>query len=105
MFKGDIWKRMRLIDVEKFIEEFPIRADKCDKENANEHFINGVESVLEALVNANTVLTPYTFCKWLAWYVVNTDDDALIVEQVCRKLVKMGFLKVEGDKYVWEEED
>lgn len=86
---------MRLIDVDKFIEEF---ADKCDKEN-------GVISVLEALVNAETVLTPYTFCKWLAWYVVNTDDDVLIVEQVCRKLVNMGFLKVEGDKYVWEEEN
>lgn len=80
---------MRLIDVDKFIEEF---ADKCDKENG-------------VMVNAKTVLTPYTFCKWLAWYVVNADDDALIVEQVCRKLVNMGFLKMEGDKYVWKEED
>lgn len=29
------------------IMEFPIRKDHCDKEHANEHFIFGVESVLE----------------------------------------------------------
>lgn len=29
------------------IMKFPIRKDQCDKEHANEHFIFGVESVLE----------------------------------------------------------
>ena len=27
--------------------QFPIRRDHCDKEHANEHFINGIETVLE----------------------------------------------------------
>ena len=30
---------MRLIDGDK-LQEFPIRANRCDKEHANEHFIN-----------------------------------------------------------------
>lgn len=27
--------------------KFPIRANRCDKEHANEHFINGIETVME----------------------------------------------------------
>lgn len=30
---------------------YPIRADHCDKENANEHFIFGIESVMEYVEN------------------------------------------------------
>lgn len=37
---------MRLIDADK-LQEFPIRANRCDKEHANKHFINGIESVME----------------------------------------------------------
>lgn len=37
---------MRLIDGDK-LQEFPIRANRCDKEHANTHFINGIESVME----------------------------------------------------------
>lgn len=37
---------MRLIDGDK-LQEFPIRANRRDKEHANEHFINGIETVLE----------------------------------------------------------
>ena len=37
---------MRLIDADK-LQEFPIRANRCDKEHANTHFINGTESVME----------------------------------------------------------
>lgn len=37
---------MRLIDGDK-LQEFPIRANRCDKEHANKHFINGIESVME----------------------------------------------------------
>ena len=33
------------------IMEFPIRKDHCDKERANEHFIFGIESVLEYVQN------------------------------------------------------
>lgn len=33
------------------IMEFPIRKDRCDKEHANEHFIFGIESVLEYVEN------------------------------------------------------
>ena len=29
------------------IRQFPIRKDHCDKENGNEHFIYGVETVME----------------------------------------------------------
>ena len=37
---------MRPIDADK-LQEFPIRANRCDKEHANTHFINGIESVME----------------------------------------------------------
>lgn len=33
------------------IMEFPIRKGQCDKEHANEHFIFGIESVLEYVEN------------------------------------------------------
>lgn len=33
------------------IKKFPIRKDRCDKEHANEHFIFGIESVLEYVEN------------------------------------------------------
>lgn len=39
---------MRLIDADK-LQEFPIRANRCDKEHANTHFINGIESVMESM--------------------------------------------------------
>lgn len=37
---------MRLIDADK-LQQFPIRANRCDKEHAETHFINGIESVME----------------------------------------------------------
>lgn len=36
----------RLIDLDELLK-FPIRIDHYDKENGNEHFVYGVESVLE----------------------------------------------------------
>lgn len=36
----------RYIDADKILK-FPIRADHCDKENADPHFINGIETVME----------------------------------------------------------
>lgn len=51
---------MQLIDKDK-LKAFPIRANRCDKEHANEHFINGIETVLEyaeqlPAVDAETVV-------------------------------------------------
>lgn len=34
--------------------EYPIQINHCDKENANEHFLYGVESVLEFAENIPT---------------------------------------------------
>ena len=34
--------------------KFPIRRDHCDKEHANEHFINGIETVMEYAENLPT---------------------------------------------------
>nr|DAL39862.1 MAG TPA_asm: UPF0587 protein [Caudoviricetes sp.] len=45
---------MRRIDGDK-LQEFPIRANRCDKEHANEHFINGIETVLEYAEQLPTV--------------------------------------------------
>lgn len=45
---------MRLIDGDK-LQELSIRANRCDKEHANEHFINGIETVLEYAEQLPTV--------------------------------------------------
>lgn len=39
----------------KTLMKFPIRRDHCDKEHANEHFINGIETVMEYAENLPTV--------------------------------------------------
>lgn len=46
------------------IMEFPIRKDHCDKEHANEHFIFGIESVLEYVENLPAAdVAPVVRCK------------------------------------------
>ena len=45
---------MRLIDADK-LQQFPIRAKHCDKEHANKHFLNGIETVLEYAEQLPTV--------------------------------------------------
>lgn len=58
---------MRLIDAEK-LQEFPIRANRCDKEHANKHFINGIESVMEYAELLPTVdAVPVVRCKECKW--------------------------------------
>lgn len=52
---------MRLIDADK-LQQFPIRANRCDKEHANKHFINGIESVMEY-----AELLPTNFLENLEW--------------------------------------
>lgn len=59
---------MRLIDGDK-LQEFPIRANRCDKEHANEHFINGIETVLEYAEQLPTVdAVVVTHCKDCKYY-------------------------------------
>lgn len=54
---------MRMIDGDK-LQEFPIRANRCDKEHANTHFINGIESVMEYAELLPTVdAVPVVRCK------------------------------------------
>lgn len=45
---------MRPIDADK-LQAFPIRANRCDKEHANKHFLNGIETVLEYAEKLPTV--------------------------------------------------
>lgn len=47
------------------IMEFPIRKDRCDKEHANEHFIFGIESVLEYVENLPAAdVAPVVHGQW-----------------------------------------
>lgn len=46
---------MRLIDVDDLMK-FPIRIDHYDKEHGNEHFVYGVETVLEYAQNLPMVV-------------------------------------------------
>ena len=47
------------------IMKFPIRKDHCDKEHANGHFINGIESVLEYVENLPAVdVAPVRQGRW-----------------------------------------
>nr|DAH49288.1 MAG TPA: hypothetical protein [Caudoviricetes sp.] len=56
-----------MIDAEK-LQEFPIRANRCDKEHANTHFINGIESVMEYAELLPTVdAVPVVRCKECKW--------------------------------------
>ena len=48
------------------IMKFPIRKDHCDKEHANEHFINGIETVLEYAENLPTAdVAPVVHGRWI----------------------------------------
>lgn len=47
------------------IMEFPIRKDHCDKQRANEHFIFGIESVLEYVENLPAAdVAPVVHGRW-----------------------------------------
>lgn len=49
--------------------KFPIRANRCDKEHANTHFINGIESVMEYAELLPTVdAVPIVRCKDCKYY-------------------------------------
>lgn len=47
--------------------KFPIRRDHCDKEHANEHFINGIETVMEYAENLPAAdVAPVVHGRWVA---------------------------------------
>lgn len=46
--------------------QFPIRRDHYDRENGNEHFINGIETVLEYVENLPAAdVSPVVHAQWL----------------------------------------
>ena len=45
---------------------FPIRADHCDKKHANDHFINGIETVMEYIEYMPAAdVAPVVHGKWI----------------------------------------
>ena len=45
--------------------KFPIRRDHCDKAHANEHFINGIETVMEYAKNLPAAdVAPVVHGRW-----------------------------------------
>ena len=73
---------------------YPIRKDQCDKEHANEHFIFGIESVMEYVENLPAAnVAPVVYCKdcihsisyvnksgAIAYVVCNLDEDSDEIE-------------------------
>lgn len=46
--------------------KFPIRSDHCDKDHANEHFINGIETVMEYAENLPAAdVEPVRHGRWI----------------------------------------
>ncbi len=46
--------------------KFPIRRDRCDKKHANEHFINGIETVMEYAENLPIAdVAPVVHGRWI----------------------------------------
>lgn len=53
----------------KTLQAFPIRANRCDKEHANEHFINGIETVMEYAEGLPAAdVAPVVHERWLKHY-------------------------------------
>lgn len=53
--------------------KFPIRANRCDKEHANTHFINGIESVMEYAELLPTVdAVPVVRCRDCKFAYINS---------------------------------
>lgn len=79
---------MRLIDGDK-LQEFPIRANHCDKEHANTHFINGIESVMEYAAHLPTVDAEVVVrCKDCDGSQVSDDGEYIVC---CHLGVRTGF--------------
>ena len=56
--------------------QFPIRRDHYDRENGNEHFVNGIETVLEYAEQLPTVDAEVVVrCKDCKWFADNNDGE------------------------------
>lgn len=54
------------------VMEFPIRRTNYDRKNGNEHFINGIESVLEYVENLPSAdVASVVHSKWKYYYKQN----------------------------------
>lgn len=79
---------MRLIDADK-LQQVPIRANRCDKEHANKHFLNGIETVLEFAEQLPTVDAEVVVrCKDCTSGMMSDDNKYIIC---CRLGVGMEF--------------
>ena len=77
------------------IMKFPIRKDHCDKEHANEHFINGIESVLEYVENLPAVdVAPVRHGRW-----ISVPHKLARVCSVCNRDEPYKFADIDADVY------
>lgn len=66
------------------IMKFSIRKDHCDPEHANEHFINGIESVLEYVENLPPAdVAPVVHGRWVTHYRSGTPVPEGYVSTCC----------------------
>lgn len=78
----------KLIDLDKLLE-YPIRINHYDKENGNEDFVLGVESVLEYAENLPAVdAVPVVHCKDCKWR--GSENCAMFYRCEC------------GEQHTWE---
>lgn len=62
-----------MVNMDKYIkledlQKYPIRADHCDKEHANEDFMLGIESVMEYAQNIPAAdVAPVRHARWIEY--------------------------------------
>lgn len=69
----------KLISLDELMK-FPVRADNYDKEHGNEHFMYGIETVLEYAQSLPVVETEEV--KYGMWLDVEWDDSVYIKEGI-----------------------
>lgn len=96
---------MRLIDAEELMK-FPLRRDNYDRENGNEHFINGIETVLEYAETMPTVdAVPVIRCKDCKYFIADTTTETFVcVTHSCTNdVMDMSFTVWEDNYCSWAE--
>lgn len=74
------------------IMEFPIRKDHCDKERANEHFIFGIESVLEYVQDLPAAdVAPVVHGRW-----IEQEDQMLDAYYICSACKEDFYIETTG---------
>jgi hypothetical protein len=72
------------------LQKFPIRKNHCDKEHGNEHFIYGIETVLEYA----EYLPTYDIVPNLEWVPVHErcpDHENTVLVIDCDRLISTGY--------------